>query len=98
MPKFEEFFPQLRNANILGLTTASQFLPGIFVPFLASWMADKYDRKTIMIIGAVGVCVGAVVQCLSKNLAQFIISRVIIGTVSNMSQAINPTMLVEIAQ
>ena len=98
LPRFDKFFPQLHDANVLGATTAAQFLPGIVVPFFASWMADKYDRKSNMVLGAIGVCIGAIVQATSHNLAQFIISRVIIGVASSMTQAINPTMLVEIAQ
>ena len=88
----------MTNSNILGLVTASQFLPGLVSPFVASWLADKYDRKAIMTLGAVGVIIGAVVQATSHSLGQFIGSRVIIGIVSTMSQGINPTMLVEIAQ
>ena len=98
LPKFEEYFPRLRDANTLGLTTAAQFFPGLVFPILASWMADRYDRKTVMIIGVVGICIGAVIQCTARSLTQFILSRVIIGTTGSMSQFINPTMLVEIAQ
>ncbi|KAK1922504.1 general substrate transporter [Papiliotrema laurentii] len=98
LPKFYETFPVLeRDSNVLGITGAAQFLPGLVTPFIASWICDKWGRKGPLIATAIGICAGAVIQATSKSLGQFIFSRVFIGAFGMFGQTAAGPMIVELA-
>jgi hypothetical protein len=98
LPKFFETFPGLTDSNLLGLTGAVQFLPGLVVPFAVAYVADRFGRKVALLAASTGIVVGAVIQCTSNTLGVFIASRVIIGTAGQFGLPMSATALVELAQ
>lgn len=98
LPKFFETFPGLTDSNLLGLTGAVQFLPGLVVPFAVAYVADRFGRKVALLGASTGIIVGAVIQCTSNQLGVFIASRVIIGTAGQFGLPMSATALVELAQ
>ncbi|GFZ46473.1 hypothetical protein JCM24511_04720 [Saitozyma sp. JCM 24511] len=97
LPKFFETFPGLTDSNLLGLTGAVQFLPGLVVPFAVAYVADRFGRKVALLGASTGIIVGAVIQCTSNQLGVFIASRVIIGTAGQFGLPMSATALVELA-
>ncbi|KAI1099670.1 putative MFS sugar transporter [Jackrogersella minutella] len=78
MPQFAESLGQL-SSTMLGITVSMIMLTGTLPSVFAGHFADKFGRISVIIPGALLFGIGALVQGLSHNLAQFISGRAIAG-------------------
>ncbi|KAI1775762.1 putative MFS sugar transporter [Hypoxylon cercidicola] len=78
MRQFEESIGPL-SATMLGITVSMIMLTGTLPSLFAGHFADKFGRLTAIIPGALLFGIGALLQCLARNLAQFIAGRAIAG-------------------
>lgn len=98
VPKLFEQFPELHDSNILGITGATLFLPGLIVPFAAAWLTDKIGRKIPMIVGVVVIIAGAIIQAVSSSIGQFIAGRAVMGIGSAVGAVASISLCAEVCQ
>ncbi|KLT41309.1 general substrate transporter [Cutaneotrichosporon oleaginosum] len=98
VPQFYLQFPSLKNnSTLLGLTTAVMYLPGLFLPFLGAWLADKVGRKIPLIIAILGAMLTPIIQATSKNLGQLIAGRFLMGCFSSVGAVSGLAMCAELS-
>lgn len=98
VPKLFEQFPELHDSNILGITGALLFLPGLIVPFAAAWVTDKIGRKIPMIVGIVVLIAGAIIQAAAYTVGQFMAGRVVMGVGASMGTVSSIALCAELCQ
>jgi DHA1 family tetracycline resistance protein-like MFS transporter len=99
IPQFFAQFPELAtDSNLLGIVGAVYSLAGIYTPFFAGWLADKYGRKVPIIAGMIGLCFSPAVMACAKSLGVLILGRWLLGTSTLLCMNICVALLVEIAQ
>ncbi|KAL0066154.1 hypothetical protein AAF712_006778 [Marasmius tenuissimus] len=96
IPAWGEYFSH-PTGNHLGLITASLFFPAIVFCPVGGWIANEYGRRVAIWIGVVLLIAGAIVNALSRNVNEFIGSRVIIGTGGAIVKVAAPALLQELA-
>jgi len=64
---------------------------------LIGWLVDKVGRRKAIAFGASWTCLGAVLQGSSKHIAQFVISRFLIGWGLAFTVVAAPSLLAELA-
>lgn len=74
------------------------YLPGLFMPFFGAWLADKVGRKIPLIIAIIGAIITPIIQATSKNLAQLIVGRFLMGTASSVGAVSGLAMCAELSQ
>jgi MFS family permease len=60
------------TGNLLGIITASLFLPAIFCSFIGDWLCTRFGRRITVMIGSVFIIAGGAWNGMSQNLAHFI--------------------------
>lgn len=98
-PQFFEQFPRLAtDANVLGVVGAVYSLAGIYTAFIAAYLADRFGRKTPIVIGTFGLVFSPCVMAFAPNLGVLILGRWLLGTSTFLCISICVTLVVEIAQ
>lgn len=104
---FNDAFPATYDATIRGLVTAIYEIGCLFGAMFILWAGDRLGRRRAMILGAVIMMLGVVVQvaCMvgpnqgnSNPLAQFIAGRVIMGVGNGINTSTIPTYQAECAK
>lgn len=95
-PAFADMFPETRdNPTMQGLVTAIYEIGCLIGAMFILWAADMLGRRKAMIIGAIIMIIGAIVQvtCFknTNTLAQFIAGRVITGVGNGINTSTIPT-------
>lgn len=96
IPEWQEYFNH-PSGSILGLISASLFLPAIVTPFLASRINSIWGRKVCLGVGSVLLILGAFLNAFAQNLGTFIGGRVIIGAAGPFGKITGIALLQEIA-
>lgn len=96
IPEWQEYFDN-PSGNILGLISASLFLPAIFTPFMASWINGRWGRKWCLTVGSILLILGAFLNAFAQNLGTFIGGRVIIGAAGPFGKITGIALLQELA-
>ncbi|ETS76806.1 hypothetical protein PFICI_12193 [Pestalotiopsis fici W106-1] len=96
LPQWTSYFNH-PSSTLLGLMSAAIFLPGIFMGFVAAWICGRWGRKNCVLVGATLMIVGGIWNALSADTAQFIGSRVILGTGGAITKVAAPALLQETA-
>lgn len=78
MPQFTAVVGEM-SSFVLGITVSMIMLTGIMPSLFAGHLADKKGRLSIIKPGAMLFGLGAILQCTSFNLVQFIIGRAVAG-------------------
>ena len=82
---------------MLGLVNAAQSLGSVVALPVVGTFSDRYGRKVVLLTGTVGVIVATVVQATSTTLAQFVVSRFVVGAAGMFSAQPAPLLLAELA-
>ena len=95
-PAFADMFTETKdNPTMQGLVTAIYEIGCLMGAMFILWYADLLGRRKAMILGAVVMIIGAVIQvtCFrgSNTLAQFIAGRVITGVGNGINTSTIPT-------
>ena len=80
-----------------GFNVASILLGCAAGAFMAGWLADKFGRKTILLISAVCFTVSALGAGLAHDSLQFIIVRVLGGLAVGAASVLAPAYISEVA-
>lgn len=96
IPEWQSYFNN-PSGNVLGLISASLFLPAIVTPFAASWVNGRWGRKVCMGIGSLLMILGGLLNAFAPNLGTFIGGRVIIGAAGPFGKITGIALLQEIA-
>jgi MFS family permease len=76
---FLNTFPQMRDANVLGIVIASFELGALFGALSCLDLGDRLGRRMTVILGMVFMIVGGVLQASSFSVAQLTVGRIISG-------------------
>ena len=63
------------TGNLLGIITASLFLPAIVFSFVGDWLCGRFGRKITIYVGATLIIAGGAWNGMSQDLGQFIACR-----------------------
>jgi len=85
------------NSVGTGFNVASMLLGCAAGAFMAGWLADKFGRKTILLISAVCFTVSALGAGLAQNSGQFIFVRVLGGLAVGAASVLAPAYISEVA-
>ncbi len=85
------------NSALLAFLVASYEVGALFGAAFQFLLGDRYGRKTNNMGGAVLVIVGAVLQCTTTTLAQFLIGRLVAGFGLGCMTTVIPIWLTECA-
>ncbi|KAF2809384.1 lactose permease [Mytilinidion resinicola] len=85
------------TASILGTMNAVYPIGKFFGVFFTAWMGDRYGRKLPMCIGFLLLILGAGLQGGAKNVAMFIIARLILGFGTAFVAQPSPILIAELA-
>lgn len=96
IPEWQSYFNN-PSGSILGLISASLFLPAIVTPFAASWINGRWGRKICMLVGSLLLILGAFLNAFATNLGTFIGGRVIIGAAGPFGKITGIALIQEIA-
>lgn len=58
--------------------------------------SDRYGRKAVLLAGILGVMIATVVQATSTTLAQFVVSRLVVGAAGMFAAQPRPLLLAEL--
>jgi MFS family permease len=85
------------RGGTLGLFNAIQNIGGIVgLPF-APFVSDHFGRRAGMILGAILMIVGTILQTSAQNMAMFIVARALIGCGCSFSAVSSPVLVTELA-
>lgn len=85
------------NASLLGFLVSSYEVGALFGALSQFALGDRYGRKTNNIAGAIIVALGAVLQCTTHSLAQFLVGRLVAGFGLGIMTTVIPIWLTECA-
>lgn len=85
------------TAQELGLFNAIQSIGAFCAIPLAPYVADGLGRKAGIIVGAIIVLVGAILQTCTQNLGMFVGSRFLVGFGTTFAQTASPLLISEVA-
>ncbi|KAL2859199.1 general substrate transporter [Aspergillus pseudodeflectus] len=96
LPQWRDFFDKPSSA-VLGATNAIYPVCKILGLVPASWISDRWGRKTPMYLGLVGLLFGPAIQAAARNLPMFIVSRGLIGFATVFPQVSCPILVSELS-
>ncbi|KAJ8099578.1 general substrate transporter [Lipomyces tetrasporus] len=92
---WDDYFNQPRGA-LLGVLSAIMSLGSICSSPLAPLVADRFGRRWGITVGSIIMVVGSIMQCESRNIAMFLISRFILGFGLTFCTTAAPTLVAEL--
>lgn len=96
LSQWKTYFDSPQGA-LLGTVNAAQSIGSILVLPLVGSCSDVFGRKRVLIAGLVGVIVATVIQATSTTLAQFIVSRLVVGMAGMFVVQPAPLLIAELA-
>jgi MFS family permease len=81
----------------LGSVNAAQNIGCVLVLPLVGWLSDRIGRKKVLFLGIIGVVVASILQATSTTLAQFIVSRLVVGASGMLVVQPAPMLIAELA-
>ncbi|EAW12294.1 putative MFS hexose transporter [Aspergillus clavatus NRRL 1] len=88
--------PKVEQENWLGLLVNMFNIGSIISFFITPYIADRWGRRTAIIIGCLFMVVGGVVGTASNGYNMYIAGRFILGFGNSLAQMCSPLLLVEI--
>ncbi|RDW67511.1 hypothetical protein BP6252_08907 [Coleophoma cylindrospora] len=84
------------NTATEGLNNAAGWIGNFMACFFMQPFADKWGRKTGILIAACVCFVGILIQAAAQNTGMFVVGRIIVGLGSELSSAAAPTLIGEL--
>ncbi|KAF4774887.1 hexose transporter [Colletotrichum scovillei] len=94
LPSYTEYF-HLTPA-LEGLNNAAAWMGGILGAFLMQPVPDYFGRRRAILVASVITVFGIILQAAAQNIAMFVVSRIIVGIGSAISNGAAPTLLGEL--
>lgn len=96
LPQWREYFGHPTGA-LLGLVNAAQSAGSVAVLPFVGIFSDRYGRRIVLLSGLVGVILATVIQATATTLAQFIVSRAVVGAAGMFVVQPSPMLIAELA-
>jgi sugar porter (SP) family MFS transporter len=98
LPTFTRQFPQMDNSTIQGTAVSIYEIGCMFGALSTMYFGDIYGRRKMIFFGACVMIIGAIIQCSSFSLAQFVVGRIVTGYGNGFITATVPTWQSECAK
>ena len=96
LKQWQNYFGDPSGA-LLGLVNAAQSIGSVVVlPFVGTF-TDRYGRRVVLLSGIIGVIVATIIQATSTTLAQFVVSRFVVGAAGMFVVQPSPMLIAELA-
>lgn len=82
---------------MLGLVNAAQSIGSVLALPIVGSLSDRYGRRPVLFAGLLGVIVATIIQASSTTLAQFIVSRLVVGFSGMFVVQPAPMLIAELA-
>lgn len=100
LPSFKKYFPEIiggENATAQGITVAAYNLGCFCGAVFTIFVGNPLGRRKTIFFGSIIMTVGALLQCTSYDLPQFIVGRIVTGWGNGMNTSTVPTWQSETA-
>jgi MFS family permease len=94
--QWQEYFGHPTGA-LLGLVNAAQSAGSVVVLPFVGIFSDRYGRRLVLLSGLIGVIVATIIQATSTTLAQFVVSRFVVGAAGMFVVQPSPMLIAELA-
>lgn len=82
---------------MLGLVNAAQSIGSVLALPIVGSFSDRYGRKLVLLAGIIGVIVATIIQATATTLAQFVVSRLVVGFAGMFVVQPAPMLIAELA-
>lgn len=82
---------------LLGLVNAAQSIGSVVALPLVGILSDKFGRRVVLLAGLIGVVVATIIQASAHSLAQFVVSRFVVGAAGMFAVQPSPMLIAELA-
>ena len=96
LPQWQEYFGHPTGA-LLGLVNAAQSAGSVVVLPFVGVLSDRYGRRIVLFSGLIGVIVATIIQATATTLAQFVVSRAVVGAAGMFVVQPSPMLIAELA-
>lgn len=96
LTQWKDYFGHPTGA-LLGLVNAAQSAGSVVVLPFVGILSDKYGRRIILLSGLIGVVVATIIQATATTLAQFVVSRFVVGAAGMFVVQPSPMLIAELA-
>lgn len=96
LQQWKEYFGHPAG-SLLGLVNAAQSIGSVVVLPFVGMLSDKFGRRIILFIGLIGVIVATIIQATATTLAQFVVSRFVVGAAGMFVVQPSPMLIAELA-
>lgn len=96
LKQWKAYFNEPEGA-LLGTVNAAQSIGSVLVLPIVGVSSDAFGRKRVLIAGLLGVIVATIIQATSTTLAQFIVSRLVVGAAGMFVVQPAPLLIAELA-
>ncbi|KAK5678290.1 hypothetical protein LTS10_009462 [Elasticomyces elasticus] len=96
LPQWQAYFNRPTGA-LLGLVNAAQSIGSVLALPIIGGLTDRLGRKPVLLMGIVGVILATIIQATSTTLAQFIVSRLVVGAAGMFVVQPAPLLIAELA-
>ncbi|EOD47879.1 putative sugar transporter protein [Neofusicoccum parvum UCRNP2] len=96
LTQWKTYFNEPEGA-LLGTVNAAQSIGSVIVLPVVGMCSDIFGRKLVLICGLLGVIVATIIQATSTTLAQFIVSRLVVGAAGMFVVQPAPLLIAELA-
>lgn len=96
LPSWNAYFGTPKGF-ILGLYAASVYLPAFIFAFVGEQISNRWGRRIAVWTGTTILLIGGIWNAFAQNEAQFIGSRVMIGSGGAIAKVAAPALLVEMS-
>ncbi|KAF2729907.1 general substrate transporter, partial [Polyplosphaeria fusca] len=85
------------TGSLLGLVNAAQSAGSVAVLPFVGVLSDRYGRRAVLLTGLIGVVVATIIQSTATTLAQFVVSRFVVGAAGMFAVQPAPMLIAELA-
>ncbi|KAK7228119.1 hypothetical protein V2G26_000289 [Clonostachys chloroleuca] len=96
MDYWAAYFPENKDANKLGIMINMYNIGSIISFFITPYLADRFGRRPIIMLGAFLMTVGAMITAFANGYGMYMGGRFVLGFGNSFSQMCSPLLLTEI--
>ncbi|KAK7184487.1 MFS transporter [Paraphaeosphaeria sporulosa] len=96
LKQWQDYFGNPAGA-LLGLINAAQSIGSVVVLPFVGILSDRYGRRFVLLAGLIGVIVATIIQATATTLAQFVVSRFVVGAAGMFVVQPSPMLIAELA-
>ncbi|KAF2111252.1 general substrate transporter [Lophiotrema nucula] len=94
LPSYTEYFHL--NITTTSLNTAGAWMGNLIGAIAMQPIADKYGRKMTILLSALIIFIGTILQTAAQNMGMFVTARIIVGAGAMLGNSGAPTLVAEL--